>query len=227
VEQQDSQRNSVDAKEGMTGETFIHYLAHDVNHAHERLIEEDIPVNRRHMVRTAFSGIEGVVWEMKRDVLRHLKQVGGGLTLHEEAALLEQTYSVTSRGRVQTTPRFLPLPTAVRLLVLLVQKVRPEYKVDFSHYGWTSLVEGVAVRNRLVHPKRKEDLVVTDRELGYCMSGFIWLLALALEMRVGLNDHFKETVAEMQQLEDRINRHNATKREVDDGTTRSTEQPET
>jgi hypothetical protein len=61
------------------------------------------------------------------------------LSVHEHVAMLEQSYSVDERGNVNVQPRFLPLVTAVRLVVSLVQRVRPDYKVDFSNPGWAAL----------------------------------------------------------------------------------------
>jgi uncharacterized membrane protein YecN with MAPEG domain len=163
----------------ISDDSFTHILVNDVRDAEKRLQENDTPGNRRDLVRAAFAAIEGLHWQLKRDVL---KNGLGKLTAHEYAAMAEESYSVDDRGNVSSIPRFLPITTAIRLVVQVVQRYRPSYKVDFSHAGWSNLKSAVEVRNRLVHPKTLEDLAVTDSEIRKTISGFCWVLALVIEV---------------------------------------------
>jgi hypothetical protein len=160
-------------------DSFTHILVDDVVAAQKRLKRRDTPNHRRELIRAAFAAIEGLHWQLKRDVLAHSR---GKLSPHEYAAMIEQTYSVDDRGNVNVSPRFLPLATAVRLVVNVVKRSRPNYQLDFNHVGWANLKAAVEVRNRLVHPKTLEDLNVSDAEIGKAMSAFTWVLALVIEV---------------------------------------------
>lgn len=163
----------------ISGDSFTHILVHDVIAAEKRMREEDTPAHRRDLVRAAFAAIEGLHWQLKRDVLKH---AAAGLSPHEYAAMVEESYSVDERGNVNVIGRFLPLTTAIRLVVNVVKRYRPTYELDFNHVGWSNLKSAVDVRNRLVHPKVLEDLNVTDDEIQKTMSAFCWTLALAIEV---------------------------------------------
>ena len=173
-------------------DSFTHVLVGDVVAANARLEADDTPIHRRDLIRTVFAAIEGLHWQLKRDVLRHAEVVTR-LTVHEYAALAEESYSVDDKGTVRSQPRFLPLPTAIRLVVSIVQRYRPDYHLDFQHAGWSNLKAAIEVRNRLVHPKALEELAVSDREIGQALSAFNWLLALVIEV-------LRETHAHMQAI---------------------------
>lgn len=158
--------------------------------AKSRLDICDTPTHRRELIRSTFSAIEGLHWQLKRDVLRHAEVVTR-LTAHEYAALMEETYAVDDKGVVRSQPKYLPLPTAIRLVVSIVQRYRPEYKLDYQHVGWSNLRTAVEVRNRLVHPKSLNDLSVSDKEVSQALSAFYWLLALVIEVLRETNSHLK------------------------------------
>jgi hypothetical protein len=177
-------------------DSFTHVLVGDVVAANNRLESIDTPTHRRELIRTVFAAIEGLHWQLKQDVLRHAEVVTR-LSPHEHSALLEETYSVDPQGSVRTQPRFLPLPTAIRLVVSIVKRYRPEYVVDFAHPGWANLREAVAIRNRLVHPRELTDLTVSDIEIRQALSAFNWLLALVIEV-------LRETAAHGESLRSRF-----------------------
>lgn len=160
-------------------DSFTHILVNDVIAAQKRVQRKDTANHRRELVRAAFAAIEGLHWQLKRDVLAHGLS---NLSAHEYAAMVEETYSVDDRGNVNTFPRFLPLTTAIRLVVNVVRRYRPDYSLDFNHVGWANLKAAVDIRNRLVHPKTVEDLNVSDDELKKAMSAFAWILALVIEV---------------------------------------------
>jgi len=52
---------------------FTKILVDDAKAASSRLLKEDTPTHRRELVRTLFAGIEGLVWRLKQDVLKHMR----------------------------------------------------------------------------------------------------------------------------------------------------------
>ena len=182
-------------------DSFTHVLVGDVVAAKSRLDELDTQTHRRELVRTTFSAIEGLHWQLKRDVLRHAEVVTS-LSAHEYAALLEEAYSVDEKGTVRSHPRFLPLPTAIRLVVTIVRRYRPEYAIDFQHVGWSNLRASVEVRNRLVHPKSLAELSVSDLEITQALSAFNWLLALVIEVLRETHSHLQTATSAVLKKQD-------------------------
>lgn len=172
-------------------DTFSHILLGDVVAAVDRLEGDRSQTHRRELVRSIFAAVEGLHWQLKSDVLKHAEVVAG-LTIHERAALLEEAYTVDDRGVVRVQPRFMPLLSAIRLVVSIVKRYRPGYEVDFNHRGWSNLRLAVEVRNRLVHPKAMEDLSVSDEEIQQSLSGFYWLVALCVEALSETKQHLEE-----------------------------------
>ncbi|WP_152038139.1 hypothetical protein [Paraburkholderia hospita] len=131
------------------------------------------------------------------------------LSIHERAALLEETYSVDERGSVRVQSRFLSLPVAIRLVVNIVQRYSASYKVDFNHAGWSNLRAAAEVRNRLVHPKNLDDLQVSDLEIRQTASGFNWLVALVIEVNSETIAHFEDQVSSLHDAVGRLSDSNA------------------
>jgi hypothetical protein len=95
--------------------------------------------------------------------------------------MMEETYSIDDQGNVSGLPRFLPLTSTLRLTVRMLQRYCPDYTLDFGHVGWASLKTSVVVRNRLVHPKTEQDLVVDEKEVDAAFRAFAWVLAWNIE----------------------------------------------
>ena len=65
--------------------SFTHILVGDVIKAQKRLSKSNTASNKRDYVRTVFSTIEGLHWQLKSDVRRH-SLVRTKMTMHEVAA---------------------------------------------------------------------------------------------------------------------------------------------
>jgi hypothetical protein len=153
-------------------------LIGDALAASSRLLKDDTPTHRRELVRTLFAGIEGLVWRLKQDVLKHI--ASDGLSEHERAAMLEETYRVDDNGTVDVLPRYLPLTSGIRLAARIIERYRPEFKAQFDTDGWASLKQALNIRNRLVHPKTGDDLNVSRDEIAKCYEAFAWVLAFSI-----------------------------------------------
>jgi hypothetical protein len=162
--------------------SFTDVLIEDVVTAIARMRDADNPIHRREAVRSIFAAIEGFLWQLKQDVYSRGDYFLHGLSVHEQAAILEEAYVVDGNGNVRATPRFLPLATNIRLVVSIIQRYRPNYKIDFGHRGWSNLKTAIEIRHRLVHPKSLGDLIVTTTEVHEAISAFSWVLALVIEV---------------------------------------------
>ena len=159
---------------------FIRTLLMDVSAAQERIAGENSEQHRRETVRTVFAALEGVSWVFREHVRTALEDFEA-LTPLEDAALREESYTVSSTGVIRTQLRYLPLSTSLRLAVRSLQKIAPEYTPDFTEAGWTLLLAAVETRNRLMHPKVSDDLDVTPRDVRTALMGFFWFLAQVID----------------------------------------------
>jgi hypothetical protein len=184
----------------LSDKSFTRIVITDVMTAHKRVEKQDTLTHRRELVRSVFAAIEGLHWQLKQDVLQHPT---AELSPHERAAMAEETYNVDERGNVNAMPRFLPLTTAIRLVVQMVQRYRPTYTVDYGRRGWADLKTAIEIRNRLAHPKTLEDLSVSDKDIDATMSGFYWVLALVVEILRENNEDLKDIKATLRDYFDK------------------------
>jgi hypothetical protein len=176
---------------------FTRSLIEDVKAARDRLVEVDTQTHRRELIRSVFAAIEGLLWKLRQDVYRHAKSHPGLLSIHEQAALREETYRVSDNGRVRITPQFLPLATSIRLVLLIVQRYRTDYKVDLNNKGWSDLKAAIEIRNRLVHPKDIAGLNVSPVEVDQAMFGLGWFLETEIKLLQEHMDQANEALAQL------------------------------
>ncbi len=160
-------------------DAFTNALTADVNSAWERVVNSANATYRREFIRSVSAAIEGLHWQLKDDLL---KRSWYRLSVHEQAAMLEESFSINDRGIVSVQPRFLPLSIAVRLVVQVIKRLRPTHELDFNNVGWSNLKSTIEVRNRIVHPKSMADLDVSEKEVEEAMNSFNWMLALVKEL---------------------------------------------
>ena len=161
--------------------TFTHTLVGDVVTAETRWRDGNVEVVRRDLIRAVFAAVEGLNWQLRQGlVATHSNHLS--LNHHEVAALLDETYAVNERGEISPQPRFIPLSSAIRMVVRIISRIRPEYTMDFGHVGWSLLKKSIEARNRIVHPKSLNDFNVSDDEVKDALRAFAWFLAYVIEV---------------------------------------------
>lgn len=168
-------------------ESMIRILVNDVQAALERLQSSDTQRDRREAIRTIYAGIEGAHWIAKSALLDCAPSIIK-LSLHEIAALKEQSYAVTERGVVKPQPKFIPLRTSIRLACVILQRMKPDYTLELTHPAWANLQRAAETRNRITHPKTSADLQVTTEDVGEAVVAFNWVLAATIETQLVLRD---------------------------------------
>lgn len=177
---------------------FIRTLAGDVDTSLSRMRIDDTESNRRDSVRTLFCAIEGMAWICRE----HIKFAAENLEIMTpilEMALNEQTYFVTEGGRVRRQIRYISFTAMFKLISEVAHQIRQDYHVDFSSGGWSNVIISISVRNRVMHPKCVDDLLVSDEDLNKIVSAFNWIFDTCLEMMAAVNDElviFNKTARE-------------------------------
>lgn len=137
-------------------------------------IERLDQTQRRLIVRSAFAGIEAIVFRFKQLALE--SQNASTLTPAERAICAEESYELGSRGQVETRSARLRLLPNLRFAFQIAAKVEQvPFVLDVSGQGWQALRAGLVVRHRLMHPKRIADLRVSDEEAEFSIQAFLWV----------------------------------------------------
>jgi len=141
--------------------------------------------DRRSYVRAVFALIEGTTFSLKQ-----LAVTGphGGFSAAEIAALKEESYGLKEDGAVYVrSARLRCLPNVRLALHAVVRAHGAHYRANLGGPGWEALRSAVKIRDRLMHPKLRDDLNVTDDELEAVGRAFRWFVAstaLALKSAV-------------------------------------------
>jgi hypothetical protein len=160
---------------------FEHVILGDVVHAYLRLDEDDIEIHRRELIRSCFSAIEGLFFLMKKSFLEHpdAEQL---FSIHERAALLDESYQVKDNGKVASQTRYFPLPNMYKLLIGLAERVHRDYQNNtINSHSWDSFLKAVNVRHRLTHPKDLTDLQVSRKDANICLAACLRVVVLAVD----------------------------------------------
>jgi hypothetical protein len=138
-----------------------------------RRLKDDHPRERRACVRAAFAAVEGHFAGLCQELL---ERATGGLTETERMALREESYRVSDSGKIVVIAAYQPLKHRVKLVTAIVQRLHPEYAIDFGSAGWQALLKGLDVRDKITHPKNRQDMNVERSELEATINGVFWFL---------------------------------------------------
>jgi hypothetical protein len=158
-------------------EDFLGILMHDVLLSIQRRDVDDAQATRRDLIRTMFAAIEGASWEYRE----HVRSVAADLDSLPplvEMALSEKTYRVAENGEIDEQVRYVSMPAMIRLTTRLAESICPGFEFDFKNDGWVNFKTSIKIRNRITHPKRTNDLEITDDEIAICQSAFFWIIHL-------------------------------------------------
>ena len=160
---------------------FLKAIGGELNEAGALIAANDTPFNRRTYVRTCFAVLEGLISYIKSSTLVMLDE--NDASIAHLSMLREETYTVDSRGKVQTQPKFIPVDANLRFSIAMYAKtLEIEQELDCSTQEWIHFKTALRVRNRIVHPKKTGDLEITDEELGATMKSSLWILHEVLEI---------------------------------------------
>ena len=117
---------------------------------------------RRQYVRAAAALIEGFTSMLKQTALLNPEHF-----LPEELMLLrEEEPSLKDNGQLHLRKRFLAIEMNVRFAFQAYAKVGGvRFSLDCSRSGWQCFKKLFSVRDRITHPKRSEDLSISDSEM--------------------------------------------------------------
>jgi len=146
---------------------LINILAADADASDAEMKRTDSGLARRNYIRAIFAWIEAISYLMRRHVYNELhKQPLTPDSLPKLLAASETCYHVDGKGDVVETS--LKTRTSNNLLFSLkafAEIVGLPLTIDKGGRNWQAYSEALRIRDRITHPKRLEDIELTDREI--------------------------------------------------------------
>jgi len=166
--------------------------------------------HRRSYVRAVFAYIEGMLHQTK-EIARHFGMRDKALSQQELNLLQGLTYEVNDKGKVISKISYMPFKNDFKFAFYTFSKsCEATFEPDLGGQGWESLEKSRKVRDRLMHPKRVEDLEITDIEIKDTAIAFAWFtinLMLsglhaqkAVEIKTGIKSKRMEVDEEIKKL---------------------------
>jgi hypothetical protein len=153
-------------------------LFNDVVKCEELLEKSDTQFARRTLVRAAFAFNEELIYWFKASVQQGLLAdvTNGGLNIEKYLLLGDRKAKLSSTGKIELEDNRISFLTQCAFVLRTAAEQR---KVDpepfFSDNGWNELRNSLKVRHRITHPKKPEDLNITDEDLHSTSEGHRWL----------------------------------------------------
>jgi hypothetical protein len=164
---------------------IVGVLQSDLDEIEQRLKNDDSQVWRRTYYRTFFAYLEGQAHALKQLFLFYDWWT---VDLDTEYKIRNQRRIQNKDGSIKIVDSYIPLVQNIKLLFkafAVASDIEPIILYDDK--SWELLAKAASVRNRIVHPKKSEDLVITDEEIRlikYVGGWFLSNSALLLKKRV-------------------------------------------
>jgi hypothetical protein len=141
---------------------IMRVLHSDVQRAMELYTAERSPYAQRTYIRTFFAMIDGLTFQLKQVALERESEGFVSFSPSERDQLLEDT-------------KFVRAPENIRLsLECLARAYGTNFRPAYGNHRWASLKRAIGIRHGVTHPKKLEDLKVSDAELKILMEGGQW-----------------------------------------------------
>jgi len=167
-------------------------LSNDCMEALKGAISNNNAFHRRSLARNLFALIEGTVYAWKQVIYFIAKDFHIALEPGEESILTEEVSALNSDGVVKQER--LRLPTKVNIKYTLKRAGEiflATIPVDFGDSGWRTLQAAIVVRDRMMHPKKPEDLEVSNTEIMVCIDALMWFGESTRRLLVAYSDFLR------------------------------------
>jgi hypothetical protein len=128
----------------------------------------------RAFVRMVFAQIEAEVFRLKQMALE-CNAKKPSLSPGEVAMCLEETFDLQENGNVKgRTAKLRFLPNVRFALMVATKAVGSSSEADYNDPGWQALTKAIPIRDRLMHPKKVHDYLVSKQETTTVTQGRLW-----------------------------------------------------
>lgn len=129
----------------------------------------------RSLIRLTVTFFESEIFILKKNLLKHCEENRISLSVQVTTLLNGKKYEIDDQGRVKEQYLQIKLSNDIKFTYAQIINIRDfRLKSEFSDIRWNKIAKTIKVRNRLTHPKKIEDQVVTQDEITECMQAYFW-----------------------------------------------------
>jgi hypothetical protein len=141
---------------------IMHILQSDTHRAVKDFIAERSQYTRRTYIRTFFAMIDGLTFQLKQLALERESE---GFVI----------FSASERDQLSEDTKFVRTPENIRLsLDCLARAYGSNFKPAYGNHRWDSLKRAIGMRHHVTHPKKLEDLEISDADMQTMLDGMKW-----------------------------------------------------
>lgn len=182
---------------------FLKTLQDDVMAALDAYYRERTPYSRRIVVRVFASAVEGEIYYLKQHCLKRLDSSTAFYTTGETAVLRESSYYLDKEAAVLARPQFFSPPENFHFVLKAYAKdTLPNLDIREDTVGWANFKNAFHIRNRVTHPKKDADLLISSTDLGCIQRAFLWFMKTLKRTQImsalALHDRYEKVRSEMQ-----------------------------
>jgi hypothetical protein len=129
---------------------------------------------RRMYVRLFISFVESVLATLKADMLEEIDDLSNA----ERALLSETTYDLSDQGKPVEKASFVSIQKSLRFVFTMYAEmygVQPSQ--NYGDDGWAAFLDAIRIRNRITHPRRVDELSISDDEMVRIDKAHDWVIA--------------------------------------------------
>jgi hypothetical protein len=131
----------------------------------------------RTFVRTMAAEFETRLFLLQDFMLKIHEETSNIKFTPEELAILKsETYALRRNGELYSAVKFYPFKEHLLFtLKLFARRFNPKAEPNTDNDEWHSVQEFIEIRNRLMHPKSMNDLVISESEIESIHKAQSWL----------------------------------------------------
>lgn len=131
----------------------------------------EIQQSRRDYVRACFACIEALCFSMKSLAQQSLLD----LPMEDQLLCTEKDFEIADSGKVKVKKRKISFCSNLKYSFdVICRSFEMTNTCCYQEDGFRGIKASIIVRDRLMHPKRAEDCLVSRNELVAMVSGFAW-----------------------------------------------------
>ncbi len=147
------------------GFTFFAEFSRDLDQASKILEENDSQYIRRIYLRSLFTFIEGNSFRLRQMALAAHNNRAQCFSNEEIMMLEEKDIDIKDNGDLNIKTKYIGFAENIRFSQNSYIKAIGGDQPDYTANGWAQLKKALVLRNRITHPRSKDDLIISDDEL--------------------------------------------------------------
>ena len=163
-------------------ETFT-VLEADVREVQKRAGDKLTGFDVRSSIRAFSALVEGLLYQMRQVAIHSIDDEHNIFSTEELTIFKEQTFCLNSKGEIESKDNYERLLPMLLFTFKNYPRIHGAYfSPDTGVHGWECMKLFIKVRNRIMHPKNKTDLILTTEEWEKIKIGIDWFHDTANEM---------------------------------------------